>query len=176
MLQGNPSLTPANVLNALRGSSRVPDGVSVWDEVWGWGKVDAYGAVEQVVEEIPPPPPPVPRGLGEGDDICFIATAAFGDIDAPEVELLRELRDKFLLRTSLGRQFVRSYYQWSPPVAAWLKERVVWSRTVRFALMPAVGMSEIVCRRGSAGLSAFFLIGLLLVAAVCCSSLKRRIR
>ena len=176
MLEANPGLTPANVLDALRESARLPDGVSVWDEGWGWGKIDAYGAVEQVASEIPPPPPPEPRGLGEGDDICFIATAAFGDVDAPQVVRLREMRDKSILKTSLGRRFVRFYYRWSPPVAAWLKEHTMTSRMVRLLLMPLAGISEVAYHRGSVESVVFSSLGLFLLGTVCYFSWKRRTR
>jgi subtilisin family serine protease len=176
MLEANPTLTPQNIMNALRTSARKPEGVSDWDEAWGYGKVDAFGAVEQVASEIPPPPPPVPHGLGEGDDVCFIATAVFGGIDSPQVERLREVRDHYLLKTSLGRRFVRFYYRWSPPVAAWLKERPMPSRVVRLSLMPLVGVAQ-VTRQGNGPASAVLAcFGLFLISAVCYSSLKRRIR
>ncbi len=173
MLGKNPRLTPADVRNALMESARVPDGVLVWDVAWGWGKVDAYGAVEQGADKVPPRKP---HGLGEGDDFCFIATAAFGDIDAPQVEALRELRDKFLLRTSLGSQFVRSYYRWSPPVAAWLKEHTICSRVVRLSLLPAVGWSEMVYHRSPTERAILFGLGLSLISAVCYFSIRRRTR
>ena len=35
--------------------------------------------------------------------MCFIATAAYGDIDAPEVEQLRQFRDNSLMTNPIGR-------------------------------------------------------------------------
>jgi subtilisin family serine protease len=179
MLQANPSLTVTDVRNALESSACDPQvedecvPVNDWNDAWGWGKHDAFGAVTQVASPIPPPEP---FGLGDGDDTCFIATAVFGDVDAPQVENLRAFRDKFLLRTSLGRGFVRSYYRWSPPVAAWLKEHAMLSRMARLSLMPLVGISEMVCHRSSVRGLASYVFGLFLLSAVCYSSLKRRIR
>jgi hypothetical protein len=178
MLQANPSLTVTDVRDALESSACDPRAeecapANNWNSTWGWGKLDAFGAVNQVASEIPPPQP---HGLGHGDDTCFIATVAFGDIDAPQVERLRALRDKFLLRTSLGRGFVRSYYRWSPPVAAWLKEHAMLSKMARLSLMPLVGISEMACHRSSVKGLALYLFGLFLLSAVCYSSLKRRIR
>jgi len=49
--------------------------------------------------------------------MCFIATAAYGDIDAPEVDQLRAFRDKSLMTNPVGRGFVRAYYRVSPPIA-----------------------------------------------------------
>jgi subtilisin family serine protease len=176
MLGKNPRLTPADVRNALKESARVPDGVLVWDVAWGWGKVDAYAAVAQVPGKAPPAPPFKPQGLEGGDDFCFIATAAFGDTDAPQVDLLRDLRDKFLLRTSLGSQFVRSYYRWSPPVAVWLKEHTICSRVVRLSLLPAVGWSEMVYHRSPTERAILFGLGISLISAVCYFSIRRRSR
>lgn len=41
---------------------------------------------------------------------CFIATAVYGDVHAPEVETLRRFRDGVLMQTDLGRTLCRAYY------------------------------------------------------------------
>ena len=41
---------------------------------------------------------------------CFIATAVYGDINAPEVQTLREFRDNVLKKRRLGRAAVKVYY------------------------------------------------------------------
>lgn len=48
---------------------------------------------------------------------CFIATACYGDYNAPEVITLRLFRDQKLLKTIQGRIFIRFYYTISPPIA-----------------------------------------------------------
>jgi hypothetical protein len=52
---------------------------------------------------------------------CFIATAAYGDINAKEVVAFRNFRDKYLLRRNWGRIFVKIYYKTSPPLAKYLE-------------------------------------------------------
>ncbi|MAF14102.1 MAG: hypothetical protein CMI53_04405 [Parcubacteria group bacterium] len=41
---------------------------------------------------------------------CFIATAVYGDVFAPEVEALRNFRNDTLSSSFLGRIFIRFYY------------------------------------------------------------------
>ena len=41
---------------------------------------------------------------------CFVATAVYGDIDAPQVQVLREFRDDVLMRNEVGRTAVNFYY------------------------------------------------------------------
>lgn len=42
--------------------------------------------------------------------LCFIATAVYGDINAPQVQTLRDFRDNLLMETELGRRLVEFYY------------------------------------------------------------------
>jgi len=90
--------------------------------------------------------PPLFGGSGD-DDLCFIASAAFRDAGAPQVDRLRELRDRFLLPYAWGRALVDHYYRLSPPVAEWLKGHRRISAGVRAALMPAVGCAELLVHR-----------------------------
>jgi subtilisin family serine protease len=89
-------------------------------------------------------------GAGD-DDICFIATAAFQDVEAPQVVRLREFRDRFLLPNAWGRAFVDAYYRHSPPLAEWLKKHRLISAGVRVALLPVVGCADLMVRWPSAG-------------------------
>jgi len=70
---------------------------------------------------------------------CFIATAAFGYYSAPEVQALREFRDRYLLTNSAGSAFVRWYYEHGPAAAAYIDAHPAYKPVVRAALMPAVG-------------------------------------
>ncbi len=48
---------------------------------------------------------------------CFIATAVYGDVFAPEVICLRQYRDAVLSVTKIGRAFIEIYYILSPSFA-----------------------------------------------------------
>jgi hypothetical protein len=48
---------------------------------------------------------------------CFVATAAFGSAQAPEVQVLRRFRDAVLNSHMAGRLLIRGYYRVSPPLA-----------------------------------------------------------
>lgn len=45
---------------------------------------------------------------------CYIATAVYGSYDCPEVWVLRRFRDQSLMKTRVGRSFVRAYYAVGP--------------------------------------------------------------
>ena len=59
-------------------------------------------------------PAKAPASSGGG---CFIATACYGNFNAPEVLALRAYRDEWLLTNWLGTAFVKFYYFVSPPLA-----------------------------------------------------------
>ena len=69
---------------------------------------------------------------------CFIATAAFGGKDDPQVRSLRIFRDRVLLPNRLGRFWVYKYYQLSPPAARILARFPALRSLVRGLLYPMV--------------------------------------
>lgn len=73
---------------------------------------------------------------------CFIATAVYGDFNAPEVIALRRWRDQVLLCTPSGRAMIVLYYRLSPPIARYLE------RSPRLAGYTRKLLNTFVRRRG----------------------------
>lgn len=86
---------------------------------------------------------------------CFIASAAFRNTRALPVMWLREFRDRFLLKTNLGRYLVARYYQWSPQASIWLWNHQAYRVPVIIALIPFILVALAVIH------PVFFFLGLL---------------
>ena len=71
---------------------------------------------------------------------CLIATAAFGSEMAPQVQFLREIRDGTVLQTQSGSAFMTGfnqfYYSFSPTIADYERENIVFKETVKIAITP----------------------------------------
>lgn len=62
---------------------------------------------------------------------CFIATAVYDTHLAPEIDILRDFRDRFLLKSRLGDRFVSFYYQLSPPIAHFISRHPLLKKILR---------------------------------------------
>lgn len=70
---------------------------------------------------------------------CFIATAVYGDIMAPEVIFLRKFRDNYLTLTTIGHYFIKFYYFVSPPLVIFIRKSSVLKMLIKtFILNPVV--------------------------------------
>lgn len=69
---------------------------------------------------------------------CFIATAAYGTEMESEVQTLRNFRDRELMQSNVGRKIVSTYYEYSPPVADYIREDETLKLVVRGVLSPVV--------------------------------------
>ena len=74
------------------------------------------------------------------DGGCLIATAAFGSELAPQVQLLREIRDNMVLQTKSGSIFMTGfnqfYYSFSPAVADYERDNTTFKEAVKLTLTP----------------------------------------
>ena len=71
---------------------------------------------------------------------CLIATATYGSELAPQVQLLREIRDNTVLQTQSGTSFMTAfnqfYYSFSPVIADYERENPAFKETVKLTLTP----------------------------------------
>jgi plastocyanin len=94
---------------------------------------------EAVVEEavVTPINPYEEEGGG-----CLIATAAYGSEMAPQVQLLREIRDNQLMNTESGKSFMSGfnelYYSFSPIIADYERENPYFKEAVKLAITPMI--------------------------------------
>ena len=78
---------------------------------------------------------PTPVGGG-----CLIATATYGSELAPQVQMLREIRDNQLMNTESGSAFMTTfnelYYSFSPTIADMERESPIFKEIVKAGLTP----------------------------------------
>ncbi|MEK0339104.1 MAG: CFI-box-CTERM domain-containing protein [Nitrosopumilus sp.] len=78
---------------------------------------------------------------------CLIATAAYGSEMAPQVQLLREIRDNQLMKTDSGVSFMTGfnqfYYSFSPYIADMQRENPVFQEVVKIGITPLLSSLSI---------------------------------
>ena len=78
---------------------------------------------------------------------CLVATAAYGTELAPQVQLLREIRDNTLFSTSSGTSFMSGfntvYYSFAPTVADWERESPIFKEAVKTLITPMLSTLSI---------------------------------
>lgn len=97
--------------------------------------------IEDNISKSATPEPVTPKpssGDSGGKSGCFIATAAYGTPAAKEIAILREFRDKVLLRNSVGDGLVDFYYRTSPPIADIISRHAVLRTIVREAFVDPI--------------------------------------
>ena len=98
--------------------------------------VEEPAIVEEVVEE----PAAAPQESSEEGGGCLIATAAYGSELAPQVQMLREIRDNQLMNTESGSAFMstfnEAYYSFSPYIADYEREHPMFKEAVKLGLTP----------------------------------------
>jgi len=93
--------------------------------------------IPQTEAVVQPSTPPTEEGGG-----CLIATATYDSELAPQVQMLREIRDNQLLQTESGTMFMSTfndvYYSFSPYIADYERENPVFKEIVKAGLTPMI--------------------------------------
>lgn len=100
---------------------------------------------------------------GNASSGCFIATAAYGSIMEPHVQILRDFRDRFLSTNAMGKGFLNLYYTYSPPIAHYIAQHDAIRFVVRWCLLPFVGVSWLVLFMGPMSASLLIITFIILM-------------
>jgi len=96
---------------------------------------------QRAEEETPQPQPTAIESAEEGGG-CLISTATYGSELAPQVQMLREIRDNSLLGTSSGSAFMTGfntlYYSFSPTIADWERQSPIFQEAVKITITPLI--------------------------------------
>jgi len=78
---------------------------------------------------------------------CLIATAAYGSELAPQVQLLREIRDNQLMNTESGSAFMATfndvYYSFSPIIADYERENPYFKEGIKIVITPMISTLQL---------------------------------
>ncbi|HXG73386.1 MAG TPA: CFI-box-CTERM domain-containing protein [Candidatus Nitrosotenuis sp.] len=78
---------------------------------------------------------------------CLVATAAYGTELAPQIQLLREMRDRVVMSTGSGAAFMSTfnsiYYLFSPTIADWERQSPAFKEIVRIGITPMLSSLSI---------------------------------
>lgn len=124
----------------------------------------------------------------QGPNGCLIATAAFGSELSPQVQFLRDFRDRHIMSTVAGSSFMNVfnswYYTFSPYVANLERQNPIFQEIVKVSIYPLLNILQISEKFYSifpgefgailAGLSASSIIGLIYFTPILLLSKKIR--
>jgi hypothetical protein len=109
--------------------------------------VDETVGEKKVVEELVEETVVAPQESSEEGGGCLIATAAYGSELAPQVQMLREIRDNQLMNTESGSAFMTTfndiYYSFSPTIADMERESPMFKEIVKAGLTPMISTLSI---------------------------------
>lgn len=167
LLGKNPDLTVEKLWDSMT-SSAIDMGTPGKDNIYGYGrlKLDIDAAIPTSDEATDNATAIDTSGGGGG---CFIATAAYGSYAAPCVQILRKVRDKFLLTNTIGKGFVNLYYKYSPPLADFIADHDRVKTCVRISLLPIVGIGWLALNIGpwfTLSLVTLFVLGFIRLVSI----------
>ncbi|MEX0862017.1 CFI-box-CTERM domain-containing protein, partial [Nitrosopumilus sp.] len=98
---------------------------------------------------------------------CLIATATYGTEMAPQVQMLREIRDNQLMSTDSGVSFMSGfnqfYYSFSPYVADMERDNPIFKEIVKIAITPLLSSLSIMSYADSDSEVVSYGIGVILM-------------
>ena len=98
---------------------------------------------------------------------CLIATAAYGSELAPQVQLLREIRDNQLMSTDSGTSFMTGfnqlYYSFSPTIADMERANPAFKEVVKITITPLLSSLAIMSHAESESEVLGYGIGVILM-------------
>ncbi len=134
---GNDSTKP--ILEYYRDNmGNIPEGRAAKLVLENFGTLPVFDLIRKHAASYGKPAPAAKSG-------CFVATAAFGDVNSYQVVTLRSFRDDVLLRSRIGRLTIRIYYCVSPTIAAHIERspsrraiaRTILGWTIRLVAKPS---------------------------------------
>jgi len=102
---------------------------------------------------------------------CFVATAAYGDSSHPMVQILRDFRDRYLIKVRAGRWFVNQYYMHGPAAADMIRNRPMAMFAVRCLLAPVAAL--VFCLMYAPAAILFVLLVSLIITCAASSCFRR---
>ena len=167
ILSRNQICSASELTNALTASA-IDMGDPGKDNIYGYGRLNLDIHSNIVCSGINGSGAGIDGGGGGG---CFIATAAYGSSVEPHVEILRRVRDRFLLNNRIGKSFVNFYTKYSPTAADFIVGHDILRMFVRMGLFPLVGIGWVALKFGPV-----FTLSLMLLFSFLLICLARRTR
>lgn len=105
-------------------------------EADSWNTINAQYNRENNIE-------PTPEPYDSTDEDCFIATAVYGDPNAPNIQKLRMYREQVLRKNFIGRSFIKTYETIGPVFAFFIRENEGRKKWVQVRIVePAVKVAS----------------------------------
>jgi hypothetical protein len=166
LLSHNPDLTRPETKEIIINSADDIDELE--DKILSGGRSKAYNNALAMIVETGITSTASSASVSSSSDggACFIAAAAYGSYDHPDVILLRKVRDRYLEKFELGRRFISAYYHYSPPLASLIKGLEILRYASRAALFPIVTFARLLIGFGFMFIAAVASFGYLLPFAV----------
>jgi len=109
----------------------------------------------------------IPKSSENEGGGCLIATATYGSEMAPQVQLLREIRDNQLMNTDSGVSFMTGfnqlYYSFSPYIADMQRENPIFQKAVKIGITPLLSSLSIMSHAESESQVLGYGIGIILI-------------